>query len=91
MMGDFRIDPYAWLLTLPLTLAMVWLYVQPAEHYIKQVWRDLMMRQEHGWMLLTGRSMYNDEKLNKALFWVGVWLLAFGTLASLDKFITSAI
>src|SRR4051812_47370325 len=44
-----RIDPHAWLITLPLTVALIQLYFQPTNHIVKRWWSDLSRWEVQTW------------------------------------------
>lgn len=43
------IDPHAWLLTVPLTLALVQVFRSPANGACKRWWRELQTREAWAW------------------------------------------
>ncbi len=68
-----QIDPYGWLIALPLTVGMLWLYFQPSDHAIKQVWRQLQRLESTGLsMLVPGRDVDDREQahlIEHVLYW----------------------
>jgi hypothetical protein len=47
-----QIDPYAWLLTVPATIALVQIWFLPAEHAIKRLWRAMRDAEAEVWCRL---------------------------------------
>ena len=44
-MSWLAIDPNAWMITLPLTLGMVMVYLQPQDHPLRRWWQDMQQRE----------------------------------------------
>lgn len=49
-----RIDPNAWLLTLPAALALIQLALQPADHVVKRLCREAVRLEASAWQQLAG-------------------------------------
>jgi len=49
-----RIDPNAWLLTLPAALALIQLALQPADHVVKRICREAVRLEMSAWQQLAG-------------------------------------
>ena len=55
-----KIDPYAWLLTVPLTIALVQVWFLPAEHAVKRCLRTIQEAEADVWMRLN-RGLWRPE------------------------------
>lgn len=66
------IDPYGWLLTLPMALGLYWLYLQPEAHPIREFWRNSLEREKAGWGRLgfePGSAALAEPRAAATLFW----------------------
>ena len=86
-----KIDPYAWLLTVPTTIALVQLYFQPADHLLKRLWRDFVRCESLVWERMgwsTPEKMRSGHSLrNTIIFAAAVTGFAIASLASFGAFI----
>lgn len=90
-----KIDPYAWLLTVPLTIALMQIWFLPAEHVVKRVWRNFQEAEADVWFRLhlglwrpepgsiSGWSLLNRRAAHHVL----VAVFALTSLASFATFI----
>jgi hypothetical protein len=86
-----KIDPYAWLLTAPATIALIQLYFQPAENIVKRLWRDFsrceaIVWERLGWMPTVTPSS-RERIRNRVVFAAVVMGFATASLASFSAFV----
>ena len=84
------IDPFGWLLTLPMTLGLFWIYLQPASHPLKEFWRASLERESLGWCRLgfeTGRSAERETRAAMLLFWSVTGALMGASALSLGSYL----
>ena len=87
---DFSIDPHAWMVALPLTAMMLWVYFQPADHAIKRVWHELKQLEALGWAAIApvdADRAAETQPVHRAAFWCMVGLSALGGASSLAAFL----
>jgi hypothetical protein len=86
------IDPFGWLVTLPMAIGLYWVYLQPATHPLKEMWRASMEREDLGWLRLgveNGRGAADERRSSLLLFWsvtgalLGVSALSLGSYLGL--------
>ena len=86
-----NIDPQGWLVTLPLLAGLLWLYFQPHDHPLKQVWRELMRYEAQTLAQVTGVEASADspvrQRVERLLFWSAVTGLTAGTAASVAVYL----
>ena len=79
-----KIDPYAWLLTVPLTIGLVQIWFLPADHALKRVWRSVLEAEADVWFRLH-RGLYRPEPgqvgYSTWLHRAGAYLLLIGVFA----------
>lgn len=66
------IEPYGWLVTLPMVIGLFWLYFQPISHPLKVLWRSSLEREALGWCRLgveAGRGALGEARNAVTLFW----------------------
>lgn len=83
-----NINPYAWLLTIPITIGLVQIYFQPADNIFKRIWRDAVRLEQFTWERL-GFSMCKGRgrRVHRALFGAIVSGFAIASIASFGSFI----
>ena len=86
-----HIDPYAWIITLPLTLALVQLYFQPSDFVLKRWWRQIQEWESQAWtrLLLIEAELEARwrAKAGRVVHALAVGGLAMASLASLAAFV----
>jgi hypothetical protein len=86
-----KIEPYAWLLTTPLTLICVWLYFQPASCLVRRLWREAVLWECQAWERVMetewGRGPGVLHLRRWALFLGLIVLFAVTSLVSLGAFL----
>ena len=83
-----RIDPHAWLLTVPLTIGLVQLYLLPAESFAKRCWRFVDQSEALVWHSIGGKPAFHSNPLaRKAAFALLLFALAMSSVASFAAFI----
>lgn len=84
------IDPQGWLITLPLTVALVWAYFLPADHVIKQFWRHLAETEAQGLATMFGYAPQREPGVftpaQHVAFWGGVACLGLSSLLSMGAY-----
>lgn len=85
-----QIDPYAWVFTGPLTIALIQLYFQPPEHPLKRLWRALVQVEAESWerleWLIGSVGPRITFRYSLHLLWLPVIGLGLGSLASFAAF-----
>ena len=56
-----NIDPHAWLLTAPITLALIQLHFQPRDFVLKRWWRQMRQVEAETWFRLGRGTWYADD------------------------------
>lgn len=90
-----KIDPYAWLLTVPLTIAMVQVWFLPREHAVKRLWQSVQEAEAEVWFRLYGGAWRPDPSRLPGSAWMNtatvyhMVLAVFGitSLASFASFL----
>lgn len=86
----FRVDPWSWVFTIPMTAALVWLYFQPSDHVLKRLWMSMARSQTQAWAGLFRLHLKEGHGrpgvLEKCLFWTLIFVLTAGSLACLAVF-----
>jgi hypothetical protein len=87
-----QIDPYAWLLTVPLTVALVGAYRLPGESLAKRCWREIAQAEALAWARLgLGDPLFGSEArsqlVRKAIFRLLLVGLAASSIASFAVFL----
>lgn len=85
-----HVEPYAWLVTLPLTVALIHFHLLPEQHGAKRLWRALGQYDSLAWERLgwTGHALDLNAKprARRLLFVVVLVGLCISTIASLAAF-----
>ena len=86
-----KIDPYAWLLTVPATVALIQIYFQPADHLIKRLWREFthcesLIWERFGWSAID-RVESARQIRNTIMYAAVVTGFAIASLASFGAFV----
>ncbi len=76
-----KIDPYAWLLTVPLTIAMVQIWFLPREHAIKRLWHSMQEAESDVWCRLHGGTWRPDPGRLPGAAWINTAMVYHGVLA----------
>jgi len=86
-----HIDPHAWLVTLPVTVALIQLYFQPVDARVKTWWNRLVQWEIHTWGRLSLIGLLNAEtdqrRSSRVLYRMAVASFAACSLASFGSFI----
>lgn len=88
-MSWFAIDPNAWMLTLPITIGMVMVYLQPAEHPLKRWWQDMQRREAQALAQLAGDLPLDEQTragIRRSVFLAVLGGAGAATLLSLAHF-----
>jgi len=92
-MPTAAIDPYCWIITIPLTLAIVWVMRLPPNSALKALWRDLCRHESNAWLCLTGARVDLEKAplaaWRRHVLYVAVGGLAVTSLASLAACVLS--
>jgi hypothetical protein len=89
-----KINPHAWLLTIPITIGLVQVYLQPADNIFKRLWREFTRLESFVWerlglptSLSVARDNTGQRHLRKAMFGLIVAGFACASLASFGAFV----
>ncbi|MCI0365841.1 MAG: hypothetical protein L0Y44_14985 [Phycisphaerales bacterium] len=88
-----KVDPYVWIVTLPLAVAAVQLYFQPPDHVLKRLWRravemEMFAWRRFGWQVPPRWAMLHEHQLGRrASFVLMIMALAVCSLVSLAAFV----
>jgi hypothetical protein len=82
-------DPHAWVLTIPLTIALIGFFQQPAESPIKRWFGELERREALGWERLGLPAAFHPSNAEFRAALTGLLLagLAIASLASVASFL----
>lgn len=88
-----KIHPHAWLFTIPITIGLVQIYWQPADHIIKRMWRELLQLETFVWErlgmspTLPVRLQVSNRQIRKSVYGLVIAGFAFASIASFGAFI----
>jgi hypothetical protein len=85
-----NLDPYVWLLTLPLAVGLLWVRRQPSRHAVKQFWEELMQADAMvvGYIGFDmGLYEQRQRQAQRVSFWLLQAVLAIATVGSLGGYV----
>ena len=87
-----KINPHAWLFTIPITIGLVQIYWQPADNILKRFWRELTRIDTFVWDRLgvtqdLPAQGSSQRQFRKAVYGLIVAGFAFASFASFGAFI----
>lgn len=86
-----HIDPYAWILTFPITIGLVQLYFQPPENLLKRFLHEARRLEAQAWERLgwpMAPALLGEQRMvRKVLFFLTIAGLAGSSLASFGAFV----
>lgn len=88
-----HVDPYAWLLTVPLTFALIHMRLLPREHAVRRVWQQMQAAEATVWWRLSSGLMDADLRppgsflYTTRVFCIVVAIFALASLLSFAAFV----
>ncbi|MEX0652856.1 MAG: hypothetical protein WDZ31_01590 [Phycisphaeraceae bacterium] len=87
--GLAGVDPHAWMVTLPVVVALVVAAAQPAEGRLKRWWAELLRAEAMAWAQVTGREAAAPRwpAWRQGLLCSATTALTLGTLLSMASYV----
>lgn len=89
--SGLHIDPHAWLITVPLAIALVQVKILPRDHFTKRWLKQIAEREGAGWEMMGVRDrpfdLSDKPRARLALFGAAVAALVISSLASFAAFV----
>jgi len=86
-----QIDPNAWLVTLPITIGLVQLFFQPADHPIRRLLKNVVQMEAEVWSRLTLADLEATAsrtfRIGRLVHCFATVCMAVASLASLGAFV----
>jgi len=85
-----QIDPHAWVVTLPITIALVQLFFQPAHHPLRKMLKNVALFEAEAWSRLTytdaETAAARSTRVGRLVHRFATVCMATATLASFGTF-----